>query len=229
MADFILVHGGLAGAWCWDLFRPELHRLGHTTQAMDLPIEDPDLTLEDYADAVIAATRDATEKSWLVGHSMGGLIIPRVALKKPMAGLIFLCAGLPARTMDEHIESYESRNPDNEAHFLAAGPGRIRLSFESAVNDFFHDCPEEMQRWAYSQFRSQATGPFSDFNPISDFPAIPMHAVITSDDAIVLKGRHTAMFRKRIGVEPVELPGSHCPFMSRPAELAAVVDRVLGQ
>ena len=34
MAEFVLVHGGLAGAWCWELLEPELHRLGHRTLAM---------------------------------------------------------------------------------------------------------------------------------------------------------------------------------------------------
>ena len=39
MADFVLVHGGLHGASCWDLLRPELEARGHRTFAMDLPID----------------------------------------------------------------------------------------------------------------------------------------------------------------------------------------------
>ena len=227
MVEFVLVHGGLAGAWCWELLEPELHRLGHRTLAMDLPIEDPACTLDDYAEAVIAATPGLV-RPWLVGHSMGGLVIPRVALRRPAAGLIFLCAGLPPTCEAEHRENHEARNPGNEAHFVDDGSGRITLSFEGAAHDFFNDCSPELQRWAISRFRPQATAAFSDYAPIPRYPALPMHAIVTSDDHIVRKDRHSALIRRRIGVEPVELPGGHCPFVSRPRELARVMQRMAG-
>jgi pimeloyl-ACP methyl ester carboxylesterase len=227
VAEFILVHGGLAGAWCWELLEPELHRLGHVTRAMDLPIEEPGLGIEDYADAVIAATPGAGPDAWLVGHSMGGLIVPRVALKRPSGGIIFLCAGFPPTTPAQHEENYRARNPANESHFIHDGQGRIRLSFESAAIDFFHDCPPEMQRAAHARFRSQWTGAFADYAPIPRYPDIPMHAIMASEDAIVLREPYAALIRRRIGVEPVELPGSHCPFLSRPAQLAEAMHRMV--
>jgi hypothetical protein len=52
-------------------------------------------------------------------------------------------------------------------------------------------------------------------------------AIVTSDDNIVLKDLHTPMIRRRIGVEPVELPGGHCPFVSRPGVLARVMDGIV--
>jgi len=227
MADFVLVHGGLAGAWCWELLVPELARLGHRSTAMDLPISDPAATIDDYADAVVAAAA-GIERPWLAGHSMGGLVIPRAALKRPVAGLIFLCAGFPPRTPAEHEENQATRNPGNEAHFLPAGDGLITLSFEGAAHDFFNDCPPDLQRRMYAHFRPQAVAPFAGYNPIPHYPAVPMHAIVTSDDNIVLKHLHTPMIRRRIGVEPVELPGGHCPFVSRPGELARVMDGMVG-
>jgi hypothetical protein len=55
-----------------------------------------------------------------------------------------------------------------------------------------------------------------------------MHAIAKPDDNIVLKDLHTPMIRRRIGAEPVELPGGHCPFVSRPGVLAGVVDGMVG-
>jgi len=224
--DFVLVHGGLCGAWCWQLFEPELARLGHRAHALDLPIEDPEAKLDDYADAVVAAVEDL-DRPWLVGHSMGGLVVPRVALQRPVAGLIFLCAGFPPTNEAEYEEDLAARDPGNAAHFIHDGEGRIMLSFEGAAHDFFNDCSPELQKWAFARFRPQATAPFSSYAPIERYPDIPMHAIIGSDDHIVLKERHSALIRRRIGVEPVELPGGHCPFVARPRQLAEVMHEMV--
>ena len=102
------------------------------------------------------------------------------------------------------------------------------LSFEGAAHDFFNDCPPDLQRSLYARFRPQAVAPFAHYNPIPHYPDVPMHAIVTSDNNIVLKELHTPMIRRRIGVEPVELPGGHCPFVSRPGVLAGVLDRMVG-
>lgn len=226
MAEIALVHGGLAGAWCWEPFVPELARLGHRSVAMDLPIEDPAATLDDYAGAVVRAV-EGIPRPWLIGHSMGGLVIPRVALARPVAGLIFLCAGFPPTSEAQHREDHAARDPRNASHFVDDGQGRITLTYEGAVDDFFADCPPEVQRWAIARFRPQATAPFSEYAPIPRYPGVPMHAIVTSEDHILLREPYLALIRSRIGVEPVELPGGHCPFVSRPRVLAEVVHRMV--
>ena len=49
MTTFALVNGGAHGGWCWELVTPELTGMGHTSVAPDLPIEDDDADLEDWA------------------------------------------------------------------------------------------------------------------------------------------------------------------------------------
>ncbi len=226
MTDFVLVHGGLCGAWCWASFEPELARLGHRPHTLDLPIEDPEATLDDYAEAVVAVMR-GLDRPWLVGHSMGGLVVPRVALRRPVAGLIFLCAGFPPTNEAEHQEDLAARDPGNQAHSIDDGRGRITLSFEAAAHDFFNDCSLELQQWAFARFRPQATAPFSSYAPIERYPDVPMHAIVGADDHIVLKERHSALIRRRIGIEPVELPGGHCPFVARPRRLAEAMHEMV--
>ena len=226
MANVVLVHGGLCGAWCWALLEPELERLGHAPRTLDLPIEDSEASLDDYAETVLAAAGDL-ERVWLVGHSMGGLVVPRVALRRPVAGLIFLCAGFPPTNEREFEEDLAARNPGNAAHFIPAGAGRITLSDEDAAHDFFNDCAPELQAWAIARFRPQATAPFSQYAPIDRYPEVPMHAIVGAEDNIVLPGPHAALIRRRIGVEPVELPGGHCPFLARPRELARVMHEMI--
>ena len=44
MADVVLVHGSMHGAWCWDLLIPLLADMGHTVHAIDLPGQGADTT-----------------------------------------------------------------------------------------------------------------------------------------------------------------------------------------
>lgn len=37
MADFLVVHGGSHGAWCWERLIAALETLGHRGHALDLP------------------------------------------------------------------------------------------------------------------------------------------------------------------------------------------------
>ena len=54
----------------------QLERLGYDTHTLDLPIEDPKADLDDYAEVVVEAM-ESLDRPWLLGHSMGGLVVPR--------------------------------------------------------------------------------------------------------------------------------------------------------
>ena len=100
MPDILLIHGAAHGAWCWHRVIPALERLGHHARAIDLPGNGDDrtpaaqVTLDRYADAILAATNGPTI---LLGHSMGGFPITAAAQRAPdrIAALIYLCAYLP--------------------------------------------------------------------------------------------------------------------------------------
>ena len=57
MATFVLIHGGGSSGWDWHLVAPELADRGHAVVAPDLPTEDEEAGLWDYADAVANAER----------------------------------------------------------------------------------------------------------------------------------------------------------------------------
>src|SRR6478736_2463372 len=95
MAVFSLVHGGQQGAWCFEPLRRELAQRGHSSIAIDLPNEDPDAGASEYADAVVDSLADVDCETIVVGHSLGGLTIPLVAERRPVALLVFICAAIP--------------------------------------------------------------------------------------------------------------------------------------
>lgn len=87
MTTFVLVHGGAHGSWCSELVVPELEASGHRVVTPDLPIEDDDADLNDWAASVIEEIPpDAGDDIILVGHSMAGLVYPWSPLR-------YVCGG----------------------------------------------------------------------------------------------------------------------------------------
>src|SRR5438094_801949 len=84
--EFVLVHGMSHGAWAWDLLARRLERDGHRVVAPDLPghgrraHERRRASLATYVRAVADATIQAGfSRATVVGHSMGGVVLPGVA------------------------------------------------------------------------------------------------------------------------------------------------------
>ena len=94
MSIFALVHGAWHGPWCWERVVGPLRERGHEAVVPDLPSEDPELGLEDYADTIERALGDADDVV-LVPHSLGGLVGPVVARRRPLRALVYVCGLVP--------------------------------------------------------------------------------------------------------------------------------------
>ena len=99
---FVLVHGGLHAAWCWERTIDALQALGHDAAAVDLPGHgarlDEESTLANRRDAVVTAMQaDSAEKCVLVGHSGGGFDATLAADARPdlVHHIVYLAAALP--------------------------------------------------------------------------------------------------------------------------------------
>jgi len=227
MADFILVHGGLHGGACWDLLRPELEALGHSAFAMDLPIDRSGAYMDDYADAVVASLGDRdTVGAYLVGHSMGGMVVPRVAAKLPGTRIVFLCAGFAHTGEEERLESVAATTGDFFGWLIVDELGRVTMSRENAVTAFYHDVSVDLVDWAYAKLRPQWAEGFSKVGPVEPYADRVAHVVCTADDRIIDPDLHRKMSEARFGITPIVLPGSHSPFLSHPALLAETLDRI---
>ncbi len=226
MADFILVHGAMHGAWCWDLVRRELQRLGHRACAMDLPIGEPEARIPDYADAVVRAAEDiAGEDALVVGHSLSGIVIPHVAQRRPVGALIYLCSMVAPVTAADHAANLALLNPALLAHRRFDECGRSFYSDEATMEFFYHDVAPPLRRWAISNLRPQVLQRNPDLLP--RMPDVPSYAIIATEDRIAASvERHRELIRTRLGIEPLELGGGHSPFLARPAELARMLHAI---
>jgi len=231
MATFGLVHGAWHGAWCWDLLVPELERFGHRAVAIDLPCEDWDARLGDNAAVVTAALADADGDVVLVGHSLGGITIPLVPARLPVAHLVFLCAIVPepGRTLSEIL-----RGDDHSAGRGWTGPpvvhddGSASWEPDAAVDAFYHDCPDDLARWAASRLRRQVWTTTREPCPLEHWPDVLSSYILCTEDKPIAPVWARRVARERLGVEAIELPGGHSPMLSRPRHLAEVLAQLAG-
>lgn len=226
MATFGLVHGAWHGAWCWDLLAPELEALGHRAVAADLPCEDWDAGLDDNADLVAAALADSDGEVVLVGHSLGGLTIPLVTTRRPVARLVFLCALLPepGRSLDETMRGDRPKPGRGwSGPPVVHDDGSASWEPEAAVAAFYHDCPDDAARWAASKLRRQVWTTTRQPSPLERWPEVASSYILCIDDKPIAADWARRTARERLGVEAIELPGGHSPMLARPGELAEVL------
>lgn len=231
MTTFGLVHGAWHGAWCWDRLIPELQRLGHEAVAPDLPCDDPQAGFSDYADIAVEALAPHQDDLVLVAHSLGGLTLPIAAQRLRPRHQVYLCALIPepGRAFAEQLQDDAGMLRREEYLPGLSGPdaqGRTTWSdFEIARRTFYGDCDEADARWAFDRLRPQAHAPYAEACPLQELPDVPTTYVLCTEDGIVRADWSRRTVPERLGVEPVELPGSHSPFLSRPADLAQLLAR----
>lgn len=229
----VLVHGGGFGASCWDLVLPELRT---PALAVDLPgrgRRPADLgstTLDDFAGAVVdEIERSGWSKVVLVGHSLAGLTLPRVAALVPerLARLVFVACTFPepGRTC---LDTFDPATRDAALARLPANgwvvdptpPERVKVIFGNDLDD--------------EQFAWMVDRMVPDAGRVMCAPAdhtglahpIGRTWVRLLRDAIVPVEVQDASIAGLGDVEVVDLDAAHMAMISRPAELAAILDGV---
>lgn len=226
MATFVLIHGGGHTGSHWSSFRPHLDELGHQTLAPDVPMDEPDAGAARWAEVIVSEMPDADPSEIvLVGHSLAGLAIPIVAAHIPVQRLVFLCANLPVPGVS--YETYLANNPDA----MTIPPlsfddrGRVRFAWEVAREFFYTDCDESVARAAYDKLvPSAALLANREPCPLKAWPEVPATYILCQEDRIIGPAWSRRASVAQLGVEAIELPGGHSPFLSRPGPLATLLD-----
>lgn len=222
MSTFALVHGAWHDGSCWYRLTPLLEAAGHRVVAPDLPCDDPEAGLEEYAAVVSAAVGDDPDPV-LVGHSMGSESIPLVAAERPVGRLVYLCPRLPGFTRPEGaVEPTSWRGPSVPRDEL----GRTYWLPERAVAEMYGRFdPETAWRLARA-LRPQANTRARPY-PLPHPPAVPSTLIYAADDEMFWPEWCRWAARDLLGADAIELPGGHFPMMERPDELAAVLLRLV--
>lgn len=227
MATFCLVNGSTQNPRCWELLLPELEGRGHQTVTPSLPVDEPDSGATRYAEVIAGALEGAGDDVVVVGHSASGMFIPLVPGLRPVRRLVYLAALIPkpgASIRDQLAAEPDMLNPEWVA--ACRGGADPSTSDESAIRFLFHDCgPEAVRLGLSTRMRMYAERAMTEVFPLAALPEVPSSYVVCSEDRTISPDWSRRTARARLGAEAVELPGGHCPYLSRPAQLADVLDR----
>lgn len=198
---------------------PLLRAKGHRVVAMDLPLADPNAGASEYADALTRPLANLEEPPILVGHSMAGMVIPVVASRCTVQLLVFLAAAIPKlgkSLLDRfHGEERDMFQPD----WPGKDPSANR---QHALEYLFHDCDRKVAEEAITHLRPQASSRVAtEAPPLEKWPAVPSQSIVCAEDRTLNPAWSRRASRRLLGVEAIEIPGGHCPFLSRPDLLAA--------
>ncbi|GAA1023561.1 alpha/beta hydrolase [Acrocarpospora pleiomorpha] len=217
MSNFVLIPGGGSGPGYWSLLEAELRRRGHGTIAVDLPYEDEKAGLEEYADAAVTAIGDRRDLV-VVAHSYGGFTGPLICDRLPVELLVFV-AGMIPRPGENPGDWWQ-----NTGHEAALRESHLRDGRDPDGQDayalFLHDVPRDIADASLEDSRDQADTSAKAPWPGQALPNVPTRALICTDDRFFPVDFMRAVVHDRLGITPDEMPGSHMPMLSRPAELA---------
>jgi pimeloyl-ACP methyl ester carboxylesterase len=180
----------------------------------------------------------------LVGHSTGCPVATLAADALPeIKHIVYLAGPLPVEGKPLAFDSGGGRRDDGTvttmSDFGAGADDFLRVSadgrfftvdYEGAVACFFHDCDPDTAAWAFERLTPQCIDVMV-VEPIS-VPRfwsadIPRSFIRCADDGAFPR-RLSQRQIDRLGVTPLEIAGSHSPFLSRPAELARLLVHAAG-
>jgi pimeloyl-ACP methyl ester carboxylesterase len=241
MTTYVLVPGSWIGAWAWRPVERALRARGHDVHAMSLTglaerahLARPETDLETHvADVVNLLRYEDLHDVVLVGHSYAGAsVTPVVADRVPerIARLVFVDTG----PLPDGMSQAEFAPPDEQAHnaelVATHGDGWLLPPPPWAeVPDLTPDAVALLTERAVPHPWAAATSPVRLTGAWEKLPRVGVMCSFTEAQIRAMVGTVPA-FAHMTGPQwrYEELPTSHWPMLTKPAELAEILDRASG-
>jgi pimeloyl-ACP methyl ester carboxylesterase len=219
--NIILVHGAWADGSCWSAVIERLQAEGFLVRAPQFP-------LNSLADDV-ARLREVLDfqdgPTVVVGHSYGGQIMTALGSEAPnVVGLVYIAAfGL---NEGESLGALLSQGPVTPtlAHLFTDERGFAWLSEDDFVNHFAADVDPIRARVMYAVQQALTSSAFTDVMGVPAWKALPSWYLVAQNDEAIPPDVER-QFAARMGATTVEIPSSHVPMVSRPEEVADLIEK----
>jgi pimeloyl-ACP methyl ester carboxylesterase len=223
MRTFVLIHGAGDAGWYWHLVEAELRARGHDVVAPDLPADDESADLTDYADAVVEAV-GVRENLVIAGQSFGAFTAPLVAARLS-ADVLVLVAGMVPSPGEPPEDWWVNTGYQEAVREQAARDGGMTGNADPYIT-YYHDIPRELADEALSMERAHPSAAAMRTPwPLDVWPDVPTRLVVCTEDRCFPPGLLRRVAAERLGVTPDEIAASHCVALSRPKELADILER----
>jgi pimeloyl-ACP methyl ester carboxylesterase len=231
---FVLVHGGGFDSSCWELLTPLLHE---DTTAVDLPgrgATSADLatvSLSDCADAVAAEIRgrDLVDVT-LVGHSLAGVTLPRVAARVSdrIRRLVFISCVVPPHgvSVADVLDTLSPTVAEIAARLggdVVTAAGGLHPDFATAM--VCNDMDESQRAFTLAHLVPESLNVISEPADLDGLRHdIPRTYIRLLRDASITLASQDRMVANLGDAQVVDLDAGHMAMISRPAELAAILE-----
>jgi pimeloyl-ACP methyl ester carboxylesterase len=235
MSTVMLIHGALRGAWLWERLMPLLLKGGASPIAYDLPghgdrADDRNgITMSAYIDDVADFIHKESLKDLvLVGHSMSGIVISKIAEMMPerIRHLVYLAAVVPRdgeALIDLLTKERQAllRPLQGKVHEIFGTPAQLGEMY-------FTDLEGEEKEHFVRQLTPQPLAVFFERISFARFPNtdLPRTYLMGTKDKS-LPPDLTAGFAERLQVAPVRIDAGHDMMVSMPNEVAGVLLQII--
>ena len=218
--NVVLVHGGFVDGGGWEAVYKLLKAKGYNVSV----VQNPTTTLA----ADVAATKAVVDAQdgpvVLVGHSYGGAVITEAGNDPKVSRLVYIAAFAPDK--GESVQKLIANPPPGASvpPILPPVNGFLMLDKAKFAEAFAGDVKPERAAflanaqvpWGVEALAGEVTTPA--------WREKPSWYLVTTHDRMIPPDAQRAM-AKRADATVVEAPGSHAVYESRPADVAALIER----
>ena len=229
MANFVLIHGGQHGGWCYQPVVRLLQAAGHIVYSPSLPgmgehshQRHPDIDLDAHIDDVVNLLfyedlRDAI----IVGHSYGGMVITGVADRAVdrVGHRVYLDAAYPHDGECLHEHAFDNIDPLRAGLYVEEGVELVMKPNDTYAG-FFGITDPAVAKWTNDRLTPQPWKCFTQKLRLLNeaaMRAIPeSHIICTS----TIASRDMALLKERSGGRVWDLDTGHDLMLTEPAWVA---------
>lgn len=217
--NIVLVHGAFADESSWDKVAAMLSAKGYNVTQVANPLS----SLADDVAATKAALDAQDGPTVLVGHSWGGVVIGEAGNDAKVKALVYVSAFAPDK--GETLTALLSGGEPSEGvkHIVPNAEGGLIVDPAAFPTFFAGDVPaDEAAVMAADQLPSNPAN-FEDATTVAAWHDKPNFYVVTTED-LMIPADAQRFFAGRINAKVTEIEASHAGLVSRPEDVANVIE-----
>ena len=221
----VLVHGGFVDGAGWEGVYRTLKKDGYDVSV----VQNTTLNLAGDVAATQQVIGQANGPVVLVGHSYGGVVITEAGNDPKVAKLVYITAFAPDK--GESVGSLINNPPpgapalvDRDAPILPPQDGFLFLDKEKFSASFAADVEAEKSAFMANSQVPWGVGALDGAVSEPAWKKKPSWYLVATDDRMIPPPAQRFM-AQRAGAEVVESAGSHAIYVSRPEEVAAIIEK----
>jgi len=218
--SIVLVHGGFVDGSGWQGVHQALTNDGYEV----IVLQNPTLSLADDVAVTKRAIAAAKHPVVLVGHSYGGVVITEAGNDPKVSSLAYIAAFAP--DAGESVETLIANPPPGAPvpPILPPQDGFLLLDNAKFADSFAADVDPSTARFMADSQVPWGVEALAGKVTVPAWKSKPSFYLVASDDRMIPPPAQRAM-AERAGAKVTETAGSHAVYVSKPADIARLIEQ----